>query len=100
MVKGKKGLPVNRKRVLRVMRKRGLLVRPRRGRILAGKSAAEWKPAHPIKMRQSEVSWTYSVSVLDCCTREIVGCNLSSHRRTKDALAAVEQALRAAVKGR
>jgi transposase InsO family protein len=31
------------------------------------------------------------VSVIDCCTREIVGWNLSHRCRTEDALAAVEQ---------
>jgi transposase InsO family protein len=33
------------------------------------------------------------VSVIDCCTREIVGWDLSNRCRTEDALAAVEQAL-------
>src|SRR5207302_9000542 len=33
------------------------------------------------------------VSVIDCCTREIVGWNLSHRCRTEDALAAVEQAV-------
>jgi putative transposase len=31
--------------------------------------------------------------VIDCCTREIVGWNLSHRCRTEDALAAVEQAV-------
>jgi putative transposase len=38
------------------------------------------------------MGWAYLVSVIDCCTREIVGWNLS-HRRTEDALQAVEQAV-------
>ena len=33
------------------------------------------------------------MSVIDCCTREIVGWNLSPRCRTEDALAAVEQAV-------
>jgi transposase InsO family protein len=33
------------------------------------------------------------VSVIDCCTREIVGWNLSHRCRTEDALAAIEQAV-------
>ena len=39
------------------------------------------------------VGWAYLVSVIDCCTREIVGWNLSNRCRTEDALAAVEQAV-------
>jgi transposase InsO family protein len=39
------------------------------------------------------VGWAYSVRVIDCCTREIVGWNLSHRCRTKDALVAVEQAV-------
>ena len=38
------------------------------------------------------VGWAYLVCVIDCCTREIVGWNLSHRCRTEDALAAVEQA--------
>jgi len=37
--------------------------------------------------------WAYLVCVIDCCTREIVGWNLSHRFRTEDALAAVEQAV-------
>ncbi len=39
------------------------------------------------------MGWAYLVSVIDCCTREIVGWNLSNRCRTEDALAAVEQAV-------
>jgi putative transposase len=39
------------------------------------------------------VDWAYLVCVIDCCTREIVGWNLSHRCRTEDALAAVEQAV-------
>jgi len=39
------------------------------------------------------VGWAYLVCVIDCCTREIVGSNLSHRCRTEDALAAVEQAV-------
>jgi len=35
------------------------------------------------------VGWAYLVSVIDCCTREIVGWHLSHRCRTEDALAAV-----------
>jgi putative transposase len=39
------------------------------------------------------VGWAYLVCVIDCCTREIVGWNLSHRCRTDDALAAVELAV-------
>jgi integrase-like protein len=39
------------------------------------------------------VGWAYLVCVIDCCTREIVGWNLSHRCRTEDSLAAVEQSV-------
>ncbi len=39
------------------------------------------------------VGWAYLVCVIDCCTREIVGWNLSHRCRTEDALEAAEQAV-------
>ncbi len=39
------------------------------------------------------VGWAYLVSVIDCCTREIVSWNLSHRCRTEEALDAVEQAV-------
>jgi putative transposase len=89
----KKGLRVNRKRVLRVMRERGLLVRSRR---LRARRKIEWgrvEAAEPNQIWQSDmtkiwagpaVGWAYLVSVIDCCTREIVGWNLSHRCRTED----------------
>jgi putative transposase len=41
----------------------------------------------------STVGWTYLVSVIDCCTREIVGRDLSNRCRTEEVLAAVERAV-------
>ena len=98
----KKGLPVNRKRVLRVMRERGLLVRSRRLRARRKKEWGRVEAAEPNQIWQSDmtkiwagpaVGWAYLVSVIDCCTREIVGWNLSHRCRTEDALTAVEQAV-------
>ena len=98
----KKGLPVNRKRVLRVMRERGLLVRSRRLRARRKKEWGRVEAAEPNQIWQSDmtkiwagpaVGWAYLVCVIDCCTREIVGWNLSHRCRTEDALAAVEQAV-------
>jgi putative transposase len=98
----KKGLPVNQKRVLRVMRERGLLVRPRRLRARRRKEWGRVEASAPNQIWQSDmtkiwagpaVGWAYLVCVIDCCTREIVGWNLSHRCRTEDALAAVEQAV-------
>src|SRR6266481_1637484 len=98
----KKGLPVDRKRVLRVMRERGLLVRSRRLRARRKKEWGRVEAAEPNQIWQSDmtkiwagpaVGWAYLVCVIDCCTREIVGWNLSHRCRTEDALAAVEQAV-------
>ena len=93
---------MNGKRVLRVMRERSLLVR---SRCLRARRKKEWgrvEAAQPNQIWQSDmtkiwagpaVGWTYLVSVIDCCTREIVGWNLSHRCRTEEALAAVEQAI-------
>ena len=98
----KKGLPVNRKRVLRVMRERGLLVRSRRLRARRKKEWGRVEAAEPNQIWQSDMTkiwagpaggWAYLVCVIDCCTREIVGWNLSHRCRTEDALAAVEQSV-------
>jgi len=39
------------------------------------------------------VGWAYLVLVIDCCTREIVGWNLSLRCRTEEALAALNRAV-------
>ena len=91
----KENLPVNRKRVLRVMRDRGLLVRSRRLRARRKKEWGRVEAAEPNQIWQSDmttiwagltVGWTYLVSVIDCCTREIVSWNLSHRCRTEEAL--------------
>ena len=98
----KQGLQLNHKRVLRVMRERGLLVRSRRLRARRRKEWGRVEASAPNQIWQSDmtkiwagsaVGWAYLVSVIDCCTREIVGWNLSHRCRTEDALAAVEQAV-------
>jgi putative transposase len=98
----KENLLVNRKRVLRVMRERGLLVRSRRLRARRKKEWGRVEAAEPNQIWQSDmtkiwagpaVGWAYLVSVIDCCTREIVGWNLSHRCRTEEALDAIEQAV-------
>ncbi len=106
----KEGLVVNRKRVLRVMRERGLLVRARRLRARRRKDWGRVEAPRPNQVWQADLTkvwagpavgwprhrwgWAYLVSVIDCCTREIVGWSLSDRCRTQEALEAVEQAVR------
>jgi transposase InsO family protein len=96
----KENLVVNRKRVLRVMRERGLLVRSRRLRARRKKEWGRVEAAEPNQIWQSDmtkiwagpaVGWAYLVSVIDCCTREILSWNLSHRCRTEEALEVVEQ---------
>ena len=102
------GLCVNRKRVLRVMRERGLLVRSRRLRARRKKEWGRVEAAQPNQIWQTDMTkvwagptagWAYLVSVIDCCTREIVSWNLSNRCRTEEALDAVEQAVLARLPG-
>lgn len=96
------GLVVNGKRALRVMRERGLLVRQRRFRVSRRKDWGKVEAPHPNHVWQSDmtkvwagpsVGWAYLVSVIDCCTREIVGWDLSLRCRTEEALAALNRAV-------
>jgi putative transposase len=96
------GLVVNGKRALRVMRERGLLVWQRRFQVSRRKDWGKVEAPYPNHVWQSDmtkiwagpsVGWAYLVSVIDCCTREIVGWDLSLRCRTEDALAAVNRAV-------
>ena len=98
----KQGVVVNGKRVLRVMRERGLLVTPRRTRARRKKEWSRVVAELPNQLWQTDmtkvwaganVGWAYLVSVIDCCTRDIVGWDLSLRCRTQEAIAAVERAV-------
>jgi len=98
----KRGLRINGKRVLRVMRERGLLVTPRRlrarrkkewSRIVAEAPNQLWQADMTKVWTGANVGWSYLVSVIDCCTRDIVGWDLSLRCRTQEAIAAVERAV-------
>jgi len=98
----KEGLTVNRKRVLRVMRERSLLVGSRRLRARRKKQWGRVEAAEPNQIWQSDmtkiwagpaVGWAYLVSVIDCCTREIVGWTLDRRCRAGEWIAAVRTAL-------
>jgi putative transposase len=96
------GLHVNRKRVLRVMRERGLLLRSRQFRVTRREDWSTVEASHPNLVWQSDMTklWAgpatglaYLVSVLDCCTREIVGWDLSLRCRSQGVLAALNSAV-------
>ena len=98
----KQGMDVNGKRVLRVMRERGLLVRQGRYRVSRRKDWSRVEAPHPNLVWQSDMTkvwagpstgWSYLVSIIDCCTRDIVGWDLSLRCRTAEALAALEHAV-------
>jgi putative transposase len=98
-VRRKLGRRVNRKRVLRVMRERRLIQRrrtePRRrrpgffkverpGQLWHLDMTAVWVAEH---------GWVYLNAIIDCCTREIVGWDLSVRCRAKEAIAVIERAV-------
>lgn len=96
------GLVMNPKRVLRVMRERGLLVRQRRWQVPRRKDWGKVEAPQPNLVWQSDMTkvwagpgtgWAYLVSVIDCCTRQIVGWDLSLRCRTQEALAALHRAV-------
>jgi putative transposase len=98
-VRRKLGRRVNRKRVLRVMRERRLMQRrrtePRRrrpgffkverpGQLWHLDMTAVWVAEH---------GWVYLNAIIDCCTREIVGWDLTVRCRAKEAIAVIERAV-------
>jgi putative transposase len=98
-VRRRLGRAVNRKRVLRVMRERRLIQRrrsePRRrrpgffkverpGQLWHLDMTAVWVAEH---------GWVYLDAIIDCCTREIVGWDLTLRCRAKEAIAVIERAV-------
>jgi putative transposase len=63
------------------------------GRVEAAEPSQIWQSDMTKIWAGPAVGWAYLVGVIDCCTREIVGWNLSNRCRTEEALAAVEQAV-------
>jgi putative transposase len=99
-VRRRLGIAVNRKRVLRVMRERKLIQRrqsePRRrrpgffrverpGQLWHLDMTAVWVAEH---------GWVYLNAIIDCCTREIVGWDLTLRCRALEAIAVIETAVR------
>jgi putative transposase len=100
LTRRKLGRRVNRKRVLRVMREHRLIQRrrtePRRRRPGFFRVT---RPAELWHMDMSSVwvaehGWVYLNAIIDCCTREIVGWDLSLRCRAKEAIAVIERVVR------
>jgi putative transposase len=96
----KLGRAVNRKRVLRVMRERKLLQRrthePRRRRLgffWVERPGQLWH-LDMTSVWVAEHGWVYLNAIIDCCSREMVGWELSLRCRAAEAIAVIEQAVR------
>jgi putative transposase len=98
-VRRKIGQPVNRKRVLRVMRERKLIQRRRRE--LRRRRPGFFRVERPGQLWHldmtsiwvAEHGWCYLNAIIDCCTREIVGWELTIRCRATDAIAVIEAAI-------
>jgi len=96
-VNRKLGRAVNRKRVLRVMRERKLIQRrthePHRRRpgfFRVERPGQLWH-LDMTSVWVAEHGWCYLNAVIDCCTREIVGWELSLRCRATEAIAVIER---------
>jgi len=95
----KLGRTVNRKRVLRVMRERKLIQRharePRRRRPGFFKVERPGRLWHMdmTSIWVAEHGWCYLNAIIDCCTREIVGWDLSLRCRAVEAIAVIQTAV-------
>ena len=87
---------MNRKRVLRVMRERKLIQRrthePRRRRpgfFTVERPGQLWH-LDMTSIWVAEHGWVYLNAIIDCCTREIVGWDLTLRCRAVEAIAVIE----------
>ena len=94
------GRAVNRKRVLRVMRERKLIQRrthePKRRRpgfFMVERPGQLWH-LDMTSIWVAEHGWVYHNAIIDCCTREIVGWELSLRCRAVEAITVIETAVR------
>jgi putative transposase len=100
-VRRKLGRPVNRKRVLRVMRERKLIQRrrplnrrKRPGFFIVERPRQLWQ-LDMTSIWVADHGWCYLNAIIDCCTREIVGWELSLRCRADEAIAVVKEAAEA-----
>ena len=96
----KLGRAINRKRVLRVMRERKLIQRrthePHRRRpgfFMVERPGELWH-LDMTSVWVAEHGWVYLNAIIDCCTREIVGWQLSLRCRAIEAITVIEGAVR------
>ena len=95
----KLGRRVNRKRVLRVMRERKLI--QRRQTELRRRRPGFFKVTRPGELWHldmtsiwvAEHGWCYLNAIIDCCTREIVGWDLTVRCRAVEAIAVIQRAV-------
>jgi putative transposase len=100
LTRRKLGRAVNRKRVLRVMREHRLIQRrrsePRRRRpgfFRVQRPGQLWH-LDMTSVWVAEHGWVYLNAIIDCCTREIVGWELSLRCRAAEAITVIERAVR------
>ena len=97
-VRRKLGVAVNRKRVLRVMREQQLIQRRsveqrrRRPGVVKVERPGQLWHLDMTSIWVAEHGWTYLNAIIDCCTREIVGWQLSLRCRAAEATAVIKQA--------
>jgi putative transposase len=101
LTRQKLGRAVNRKRVLRVMRERKLIQRrrplnrrKRPGFFIVERPRQLWQ-LDMTSIWVAEHGWCYLNAIIDCCTREIVGWELNLRCRADEAMAVVDQAVKA-----
>jgi putative transposase len=99
LTRRKLGRAVNRKRVLRVMREQRLI--QRRGRPPRRRRPGVFRVTRPAQLWHMDMTsiwvaehgWVYLNAIIDCCTREIVGFDVSLRCRAKEAIAVIERAV-------
>jgi putative transposase len=99
-VRRKLGRAVNRKRVLRVLREQNLIQRrrplerrKRPGFFIVERPRQLWQ-LDMTSVWVAEHGWCYLNAIIDCCTREITGWQLSLRCRADEAIAVVDQAVK------
>jgi len=99
LTRRKLGRAINRKRVLRVMRQQKLI--QRRGRPPRRRRPGVFHVTRPAQLWHMDMTsiwvaehgWVYLNAIIDCCTREIVGWEVSLRCRAKEAIAVIEHAV-------
>src|SRR5207247_9707299 len=97
-VPSRRGVPINRKRVLRVMCERKLI--QRRRPLERRKRPGFFRVERPRQLWQldltsvwvAEHGWCYLMAVIDCCTREIVAWRLELRCRPAEAAQLIDRA--------